>query len=193
MKRFYSLVVLIAFAIQVSACNARVKRNFVSEEHAAESRKVYETVLGWFESGSHPRYIGRNAHNPTSPMKRGKLDALTVLNNRIAVYSSYKFPDDRTTHNASDFGSYNVHIIEQEEEDLIFEQRCKKGWKLFYEKFPDAKSLIKLSKVGFQPNNKAIVYFMFFRNCLDGGGAFILLEKKQGQWKIAKTIGLWIS
>lgn len=195
MKRNRGLIALIALAtLAVSGCDGRVRESHITQSQVTESGKVYEAVLGWFESGNHPRYIGRNAQSPTSPMKWGKLNALTVLNNQIAIYSTYAFPDDRKTHNASDFGSYNVHIIEQEEEDLIFEQRCKKGWKLFYKKFPDAKSLIKLSKVGFRPNNnKAIVYFVFFRGCLDGGGAFILLEKKEGRWSVVKTIGLWIS
>ena len=152
-------------------------------------------MLEWFEEqGNQARFISRRAVNPTSPIGWDKLNASYTIDNRIATYSSFDFPDDSETHSPSDFGDRDVRIISKVEEDRLFIWGCERGWKFFYKQYPDAKSLLNLSKVGFRSNNKeAIVYFVYYRGCLDAGGALVMLGKKQGRWSVVKVIPLWIS
>ncbi len=64
----------------------------------------------------------------------------------------------------------------------------------FLEKFPDARGMIRLSKVGFNKDRtEAFVYVEFICSVLCGGGNNVLLEKNSGQWKVKEQFEGWKS
>jgi len=64
----------------------------------------------------------------------------------------------------------------------------------FFEKFPDARGMIRLSKVGFNKDRtEAFVYVEFICSVLCGGGNNVLLEKNSGQWKVKEQFEGWKS
>ncbi len=64
----------------------------------------------------------------------------------------------------------------------------------FFEKFPDARGMIRLSKVGFNTDKtEAFVFVEFICFSLCGGGNNVLLEKDFGVWKVKEQFEGWKS
>ena len=68
------------------------------------------------------------------------------------------------------------------------------GWEAFYKRFPDSGGFVGFSRVGFDPAmNQALVYVEHGCGSLCGTGHYVLLDKGEGGWKIAKRFMAWIS
>ena len=64
----------------------------------------------------------------------------------------------------------------------------------FYKKYPDARGIIRLSKVGFNKDGtEAFVFAEFICFSLCGGGNNILLKKNFGVWKVKEQFEGWKS
>jgi hypothetical protein len=64
----------------------------------------------------------------------------------------------------------------------------------FFEKFTDARGMIRLSKVGFNKDRtEAFVFVEFVCFALCGGGNNVLLEKDSSRWKIKEQFEGWKS
>ncbi len=64
----------------------------------------------------------------------------------------------------------------------------------FYKKYPDARGIIRLSKVGFNKDGtEAFVFAEFICFSLCGGGNNVLLEKNFGVWKVKEQFEGWKS
>lgn len=112
-----------------------------------------------------------------------------------------------------DFGSRNKKFAELtekfnlkvkvnivgEEIDRIFRkgrQRNSKvdGWEAFHKKYPTAGAIITLSRVGFNGDKtQALMFIAHGCSWLCGEGNYVLLVKKDGNWKIEKKLMAWIS
>lgn len=67
-------------------------------------------------------------------------------------------------------------------------------WVAFYKKYPNSPGLIKLSKVGFDPEMKhAFIYVAITCGGTCGGGSYRLLTKEDGTWKVTRKIPIWVS
>ena len=63
-----------------------------------------------------------------------------------------------------------------------------------FEKYPDARGVISLSKVGFnQAKTEAFVRVEFTHCGLCGRGDQVLLVKKSGVWTVKEIFNLWVS
>lgn len=63
-----------------------------------------------------------------------------------------------------------------------------------FEKYPDARGVISLSKIGFnQDRTEAFVRVEFTHCGLCGRGDQVLLEKKSGVWKVKGIFNLWVT
>lgn len=109
-------------------------------------------------------------------------------------YSSYEFEPQGANHKASDFGTLSVHLIPKSEHEALFKDGCEVGWKRFHSKYPNARRLFELSVVGFRErHSEALVYISGGYGCLAARGDIVLLEKRDGKWKIVREWNLWIS
>jgi hypothetical protein len=82
-------------------------------------------------------------------------------------------------------------LVEEKELDRF---RREGGWEEFYKKYPESGGFISFSQVGFNPErSQALVYFEHWCGGLCGSGLYLLLEKSEGGWKVAKAHRSWIS
>jgi hypothetical protein len=68
------------------------------------------------------------------------------------------------------------------------------GWKAFYAKYPSASGITSVSRVGF--NQQRDIALVYVSNVLDfevGSGWYLILTKKDGQWKVVRQTRAWIS
>ena len=64
-------------------------------------------------------------------------------------------------------------------------------WSGFYERYPDSGGFIVASAVGFDPlKQRAIVYMAYSCGPLCGGGSYHFLEKVDGAWHEANSMGV---
>jgi len=62
-------------------------------------------------------------------------------------------------------------------------------WRAFYEKYPEAKYIVTLSRVGFNAAmDTALVSVSEMSGTLAGDGATLILKKINGVWKVAATV-----
>jgi hypothetical protein len=62
----------------------------------------------------------------------------------------------------------------------------------FYKRYPDSGGFIVVSAVAFDPlKERAMVYMSHFCNLLCAGGAYHLLEKVDGAWRVADLPTVW--
>jgi hypothetical protein len=68
------------------------------------------------------------------------------------------------------------------------------GWDDFNRKYPDSAGVIRLSRVGFNPNmDQALVYVTKSCGPLCGSGKYVFLVKDSDGWKVKKEFLVWVS
>jgi hypothetical protein len=85
-------------------------------------------------------------------------------------------------------------LISEKELDNFFNQDGG-GWEEFYRKYPESRGYSTFSRVGFNADKtQALVYQAHGCGGLCGGGAYVLLVKKNGVWVSKGSIGpTWVS
>ena len=79
-------------------------------------------------------------------------------------------------------------LISKEEVDKIF-QGSSNGWQMFYSKFPGAKGLIHLSRVGFNSERtQALVNVGIGCDWICGDEHLLLLIKHDSEWKVKSQV-----
>lgn len=114
------------------------------------------------------------------------LDAATIADFRsgnesaIPLMASY-FDSDK-----------NIQLFNSEESGDVF-GGTDGSWNVFFHRFPDAKGLIALSNVGFNPaRTQALVHVgLYCGRACGGGGNFVLLKKEYGSWVIQHKYHTW--
>ncbi|HEY9283446.1 MAG TPA: hypothetical protein VIP46_08330 [Pyrinomonadaceae bacterium] len=75
-----------------------------------------------------------------------------------------------------------------------FELAMRDGWEGFFKRHPKSGGWVALSRVGFNREmTQALVYFEHGCGGLCGSGIYLLLEKGEAGWKVAKVLRAWIS
>ena len=78
--------------------------------------------------------------------------------------------------------------------EYLHNDQFDRFWGNFYKRFSDSSGLVSFSKVGFnEQHDQAFVYAGRTCGGLCGAGGYVLLKKVNGQWKIEKDEGLWVS
>jgi hypothetical protein len=76
----------------------------------------------------------------------------------------------------------------------LFREKGYEGWGDFYRKYPNSSGYITFSRVGFNENGtRAIIYRETGCGALCGYGGYILLNKENGDWKVATGYSCWRS
>jgi hypothetical protein len=83
-------------------------------------------------------------------------------------------------------------LIDRKDFDAIF----KNGgwWPDYYRKFPSSQGFLNLSRVGFSNDGKQALFYASNKcggKC--GTGTYVVMEKMDSNWKVAKEILIWIS
>jgi len=74
-------------------------------------------------------------------------------------------------------------LLTQEEVDAFRPLDEESGWKLFYEKFPNAVGYIYLSRVGFNADlSQALVYYEHYHYDQPIRGGYCLMTREEGSW-----------
>jgi len=83
-------------------------------------------------------------------------------------------------------------FVDNAEIDAIFKQGG--WWTDYYKRYPNSQGILSLSRVGFSPDGKQAV---FFANNYCGGkcgtGAYVVMERTESSWRVAKEILIWVS
>ena len=107
---------------------------------------------------------------------------------------SFKFDSIESIHTTDSFGNLSVHLIDKKEYQKIFSSSCKSSWEKFFSLYPEAKSLIRISKVGFRRFDiEAMFYIVSSGGCLAGSGSLAHLVKEDGNWVLKNLIQLWVA
>jgi hypothetical protein len=91
-----------------------------------------------------------------------------------------------------DFG-VKYQLLTQEEVDKLHPLDEARGWKLFYEKYPNSSGFVYLSRVGFNSDlTQALVYISVYRYEQPIRGSYNLMTKQDGRWVIETGLE-WIT
>lgn len=173
--RLSRIALILLIVVLVSSC----------KEQLPESTQVYQALFSSFGETDRTFFIREEIARPGSEELDGELREL---------YSSFRFPEGMEAHNKTDFGSLHVRLVSESEYSRLFVGGCERGWKNFHEKYPEARSLIQISAVGFRSNGEeALVYITGVSGCLAGSGYLMLLKKKSGRWAVVRELNLWVA
>lgn len=117
------------------------------------------------------------------------LDSSTIENFIKANDSAY------TLEKKFDVAPKSVELVSKERFDEIFETGGPiDGWEAFYEGYPDSKGYLIFGSVGYNDSEtEAIVEVAHIYGNLGADGLMMVLEKKNGTWKIRQAVHLWVS
>jgi hypothetical protein len=84
-------------------------------------------------------------------------------------------------------------LLSRAEMSAMFSQN-QDGWRIFYDRFPEAPGITTVSRVGFNLSlDQALVYVGTQSHWLAGAGYYLLLLKVNGTWVIDQQVMTWIS
>lgn len=85
-------------------------------------------------------------------------------------------------------------LITQDEIDRIFAFDESASWAMFRKRYPGAKGITWLSRVGFdKKKTTAAVYAEEVQGINRGGGYYYILRKVKGKWKVAYREMCWVT
>ena len=85
-----------------------------------------------------------------------------------------------------------VKSITEKSIDEIWKR--KKGWKLFYRKYPKSHGFIRISRIFFnESHSKALFYLSYTRGLLNAAGAYIHMTNNNNKWEIETVEHVWAS
>jgi hypothetical protein len=187
---------LLTLGVLLAASGALTSRYvFAPEEYS-----VYSDVFdSWHEKNSRDCLLVRDhtAVHREGDSFRQELSYLTseipgleeetandFMSKNIKAYPLNKFSSQKQKY----------EIISQDELDSLFESKQPR-WSKFRQRYPEAKGIFTLSRVGFNPDRtQALVYVANQWDSYSGSGNYIFLVKNnRGTWKIQKTIKGWHS
>lgn len=69
-----------------------------------------------------------------------------------------------------------------------------RSWTRFYKQYPDALSILALSRVGLSSGkDQALVYVAIQHDFLGGSGRFFVLSKGDKAWEVQRQVMIWLS
>ena len=85
-------------------------------------------------------------------------------------------------------------IVDSKEIDKLYPPGMPdEGWKTFYRLYPHSNGYLRLSRVGFNKDRtEALVNTGWMSGSLSGEGHYFLLLKKDGKWRIERSIATWM-
>ncbi|MDD3297210.1 MAG: hypothetical protein PHU64_07650 [Candidatus Omnitrophica bacterium] len=187
---------LLTLGVLLAASGALTSRYvFAPEEYS-----IYSEIFdGWYEKDNQDCLLVRD-HTAVHREGDSFRQELSFLASEIPGIKEETINDflskNIKAYPLSEFSSQKqkYKIISQDELDSLFESKQPR-WSRFRQKYPEAKGIFTLSRVGFSPDRtQALVYVANQWDSYSGSGNYIFLVKTgQGIWKIQKIIKGWHS
>jgi hypothetical protein len=148
--------------------------------HSQDSIAVYEALFREFGQPNRTYVVHEEPINPRD----------VLLTEREAVLRVYRFPIEWGQHLKNDFGAVPIRLLAHAEYLEIFSDArgCREGWKLFHERFPQAKVLIELSPVAIRADGREALVIMKGGSACFGSSVDLLLFTRTGSsWKFKEA------
>jgi hypothetical protein len=90
----------------------------------------------------------------------------------------------------------NYVIVDYKSIEGLFEPAVDldEAWKKFYRQYPRSNGYFRVSRVGFnRAQDQALVHTSWMCNQRCGEGRYVLLVKRDGEWKVEDTYTQWVS
>ena len=114
----------------------------------------------------------------------------------VEAHGAYVVSNEETTAVPIDteWDSRVVLVTEVEHSEIFSRSNIEQNWESFYKRYPKAKSLIGLSRVGFNKElTEAVVYVEFSCGPLCGSGKLAYLKRGLFGWFVELVEGLWVA
>jgi hypothetical protein len=119
-------------------------------------------------------------HKELPTLKRESLDSFREVNvHPVTLEHSFRLP-------------VAYALVDKAEVDAVF--RNGGWWTDYYKKYPDSQGILSLSRVGFSLDGTQAVFYAS-NGCGGkcGTGAYVVMEKIDSGWKVAKEVIVWTS
>ena len=111
-----------------------------------------------------------------------------------ATLANFQARNDRAQPLSPDLALPFRYVLLTDTEQQSFFQPDAGGWDAFYQRYPKAQGIMRLSRVGFNADmTQALVYVGNQSHYLAGAGYYFLLAKKGGTWRVVDKVMTWIS
>jgi len=193
------LFVALFLSILISSCSDDDTNPQDLDSSAQANYDLYSLILK-DRFGDFDYYVisERTSKYEPSPFEEGfygdrealkALDSSTVENYIAANDSIYSLEKNFSV------APKEVELITKERFDEIFQKDgVINGWETFYTAYPDSKGYIIFGSIGYNDSKtEAIVEVAHVYGSLGADGLMIVLENKNGEWKVRQTVHLWIS
>ena len=206
MKKYFipSVVAVLTMSAVLSASPELLRQSQVpDEEYAVYSAVIADMFAGGkvtFDTQAKVKVLVIKDHTVNDPLRADveSQDWRYLKQNFLSV--SQAAIDDfvaknKEAHQLKDAFSVELNhtMIRKDELDQMFKGGVG-GWEEFYKRFPGSGGFVGISRAGFNPEmNQALVYVEHGCGGLCGTGHYLLLEKNDGKWKVAKKFMAWIS
>jgi hypothetical protein len=181
-------------------------------QSAAQSRK---DVLAGEEYAVYSAVISKNyikdkvrlvvVTTPTCCEETGEMKDLLVYFREIGRAAAFPSPEtldsyaQRNKESVALRKSFKLtvkyQIVPYERIEKLFDMiELGEDWKTFYRMYPRSNGYMRFSRVGFnRAGDEALVSTAWMCGSLCGEGRYVLLRKKNGQWKVETDVMTWIS
>ena len=108
--------------------------------------------------------------------------------------ANFQTRNDRARPLSPDMALPFQYVLLTDNEQQAFFQPNAGGWDAFYQRYPNAQGIMRLSRVGFNADmTQALVYVGNQSHYLAGAGVYYLLAKEDGTWRVVGEVMVWIS
>lgn len=108
--------------------------------------------------------------------------------------ASFHSRNDRSYPLSPDLTLPSQHVLLSVTEEQALFSAEGGGWEAFYQRYPNAQGVMRLSRVGFNAAmTQAVVYVGNQSHWLAGAGFYYLLTKENGTWRVTGEVMVWIS
>ncbi len=123
----------------------------------------------------------KSLHEKAPTLQATTIEAFRQANaGRAVIRPSFRTPID--------YG-----LVSSSEIESIFEKRGD-VWGRYYQKFPGSQGILTFTRVGFNSDGtQALLYWSNICGGLCGEGAYVVMEKHNGQWLIVAEIQQFVS
>jgi hypothetical protein len=123
--------------------------------------------------------ISSQLQSKAPTLKQTTIDAFRDVNRHQASFQTSLHP------------VIDYELVESSELEAVFKSG---SWPAFYKRFPRSRGILRFSRIGFgEDGSQALFYVSNTCGGLCGVGEYLVMERQDRRWVIAKEIEMWIS